>query len=842
METKPSLEALPNAGDSIGPFFLVRELGNGSFARVFLAEQTNLENRLVVLKVSTRMTREPWLLARVRHAHIVEIVSHATVDDGAFHLICMPFLGGATLASVLADVRARGRRPAAGNDLLDALDGVAAAEFPTGQTAGPAREILARQSYNQAVAWLVARLAEALDYAFSRAVAHGDVKPSNIILSANASPLLLDFNLARDASPAGLSHASGDQGGTFAYMAPERLRAIETYEPGRHDASPVARSAGLGSEWRSSFGSSPSVQRVEGENQGSAHQSDIYSLGMVLLELLTGRHSEPALASPLPLPPTSALGGEKAGRNERALSRDRSAKDLIRKSEAEGWGRIPPGLGAILQRCLSPDPSGRYGRGLELAIDLDRWRSDRPPVYASEPFWGETIPRLMRRQKRTLATAAVAFVVIVVMGALALVNSHETLRAIGNRKLRRIWDDPESRAVRFQRLEAPRLLALDASRIETAARALKEYELLDPSDWRNREDVRSLSRLDRDDLEIWLVEQVYLYCRVLEARPDSPDHWRRALDILGHVGGGAPVPAFAGLERRLRVRLGMAEAISSPAMAGQLAARESSWVNEYLLGVMAECELPSDQGQLTTAAARSTVGSIKGPGARDAGDATRLAAERALEHYHRFLELHPDSFWGHYRAAAVAFGLGMRDRIARAADHLDRCLKRRPDNPTLHHHLAACLVKLDRNLEAQREVETAIERAPDVAEFYRTRTNIRSNLRQTNGLADDVRHFELLAHRLPRTSWDAACDDYEQSRQPSAVRASLFQGTFDLVARLGGPTTEPGRDGYVAGAEPGDFEARAGLATAFARPGNLTWPKSSSPSFSSSSPITSACA
>ena len=94
-------------------------------------------------------------------------------------------------------------------------------------------------------------------------------------------------------------------------------------------------------------------------------------------------------------------------------------------------------------------------------------------------------------------------------------------------------------------------------------------------------------------------------------------------------------------------------------MAGQLAARESSWVNEYLLGVMAECELPSDQGQLTTAAVRSTVGSIKGPGARDAGDATRLAAERALEHYHRFLELHPDSFWGHYRAAAVAFGLGI---------------------------------------------------------------------------------------------------------------------------------------------------------------------------------------
>ena len=189
------------------------------------------------------------------------------------------------------------------------------------------------------------------------------------------------------------------QGGTFAYMAPERLRAIETFEPGRRDASPVDSSAGLGSEWKSSFGSPLSIEHNEAENRGSPHQSDIYSLGMVTLELLTGRHCEAVAASPLPSPQTSARG-LRSGRTERALSRDRSAKAFIRKSEGEGWGRIPPGLGAILERCLSPDPSGRYGRGLELAIDLDRWRSNRPPVYASQPFWGETIPRLVRRQKR----------------------------------------------------------------------------------------------------------------------------------------------------------------------------------------------------------------------------------------------------------------------------------------------------------------------------------------------------------------------------------------------------------------------------------------------------------
>ncbi len=60
--------ALPENGDAIGPYQLLRELGRGSFARVFLAEQSDLEDRLVVVKVSTRPSPEPQLLARARHA------------------------------------------------------------------------------------------------------------------------------------------------------------------------------------------------------------------------------------------------------------------------------------------------------------------------------------------------------------------------------------------------------------------------------------------------------------------------------------------------------------------------------------------------------------------------------------------------------------------------------------------------------------------------------------------------------------------------------------------------------------------------------------------------------
>ena len=100
--------------------------------------------------------------------------------------------------------RKRQTAPVSGRDLLADLDTVAAPEFPTVHPARPAREILAGLSYNQAVAWVGARLAEALDHAFSRDVAHGDVKPSNILLSADGNPMLLDFNLARDGSPAGI--------------------------------------------------------------------------------------------------------------------------------------------------------------------------------------------------------------------------------------------------------------------------------------------------------------------------------------------------------------------------------------------------------------------------------------------------------------------------------------------------------------------------------------------------------------------------------------------------------------------------------------------------------------
>ena len=466
---------LPEAGDSIGPYLLRREIGRGSFARVFLAEQADLADRLVVVKIATRSTREPWLLARARHAHIVEIVSHAEVDDGAFQLICMPFWGGATLADVLAapssssrpgsgpdssiarggPARRAGRRlfgrsrgPATGADLLAALDAVGAPEYPSVHPARPAREILAPLSYDRAIAWVIARLAEALDHASGRDVAHGDVKPSNILLSADGNPMLLDFNLARDVTPALDPYGRPiDPGGTLAYMAPERLRALALAGSGR------SRASGLigGRRGRGPLGVARGIRRRAPCPGGGSRRRIGGAGGACLRHLLAGDGVAGGAQRP------AAVGGAGAGRPRGGPGRAAGPADLDGPRLCDG-PRSPPGAGrwsgtsrphpagrsqagpscAILGRCLDPDPSRRYRRALELAEDLDRWRTDRPLAYADEPFWGQSVPRWLRVRRRMLIVAAasilalgLATAVLVEVGSNRLLLRNSALSAIG---------------------------------------------------------------------------------------------------------------------------------------------------------------------------------------------------------------------------------------------------------------------------------------------------------------------------------------------------------------------------------------------------------------------------
>ena len=124
---------------------------------------------------------------------------------------------------------------------------------PAQEEARAPAAILGELSYERAAAWIVAQLADGLHHAHQRGILHRDIKPSNVLISAEGQPLLLDFNLspAQDEDPA---HAT--IGGTVAYMAPEHLRAL------------AGRTPAL-------------IRQVD-------RRSDIYSLGIVLAEMLTG--------------------------------------------------------------------------------------------------------------------------------------------------------------------------------------------------------------------------------------------------------------------------------------------------------------------------------------------------------------------------------------------------------------------------------------------------------------------------------------------------------------------------------------------------------------------------
>ena len=87
-----SPSSYPRPGERPFHYEIVEEIGRGAFARVYLARQESLANRQVVLKVTAMPGDEPQKLARLRHPNVVPVYS--VHENGAFHVICMPYLGG----------------------------------------------------------------------------------------------------------------------------------------------------------------------------------------------------------------------------------------------------------------------------------------------------------------------------------------------------------------------------------------------------------------------------------------------------------------------------------------------------------------------------------------------------------------------------------------------------------------------------------------------------------------------------------------------------------------------------------------------------------------------------
>jgi hypothetical protein len=342
----PLLVGLPGPGARLGDFDLLRVLGSGSFARVYLARQLSL-GRMVALKVSRNKSQEARTLASLEHDHIVRVFSEAIDPDHDFRLLCMQYVAGTTLERVIAGLNELPAERRDGRGVLDVIDRQATDPAALDLGALRDREALAGMDLIEAGCWLGARLAEALAHAHGLGVLHRDVKPANILVNRYGRPLLADFNIASARSAEG---GDGPFGGTVSYMAPEHLDAFnpEDFTP------PDAVDA----------------------------RSDIWSLGAVLYELFTGA---------LPYPVDSTEGPAAEVLRRLADHRRRPPPRLPPRVDA------PPALERVLARCLAPRPEDRYQSAEELAADLDSCRELRRvqsdlPKGGAVTRWGTAAP------------------------------------------------------------------------------------------------------------------------------------------------------------------------------------------------------------------------------------------------------------------------------------------------------------------------------------------------------------------------------------------------------------------------------------------------------------------
>ncbi len=311
-------------GQTLDDFDLLLALGRGAFARVFLARQRSME-RLVALKVTVDQSSEPQTLAQLDHPNIVQVFDQRKWGQAALRLLYMELVAGGTLQDVVRHIASAGTACRDGRHLLQVVDQKLAASGMAPPEGSHIRHTLGSSGWCQVVCQLGARIADGLAYAHRRGVLHRDIKPANVLLTSEGSPKLADFNISFNAARE-TEKPEDVFGGSLAYMSPEQLCACHPL--------------------------------LEGSPRLVREASDIYSLGVLLWELLTG-------ARPFDDPRPS---GGRAAAIQRMADRRR---DLRPETLAD---RLPAdceaSLRQVLLRCLHPDPQQRYRSAGDVAYAL----------------------------------------------------------------------------------------------------------------------------------------------------------------------------------------------------------------------------------------------------------------------------------------------------------------------------------------------------------------------------------------------------------------------------------------------------------------------------------------
>jgi serine/threonine protein kinase/Flp pilus assembly protein TadD len=350
----------PICGDEFLGFVLQEELGRGAFARVFLASQPELGGRQVAVKVSARGAREAEIMGKLDHPNIVLVHLVREDPDTGLTAVCMRYWGAATLCDVLDRAYATDGPPRRARVILEAAADHRIARS-TRETM-PSKEPFPRStSFVNGILHLGVELCKGLACAHSAGILHRDLKPSNILITPDGRPMLLDFNLSSDAQLSDLRI-----GGTLPYAAPELLRAIF--------ADPGSRNA------------------VD-------ERCDVYSMGVVLYELLSGS-----------LPFGTGVVAETAEASVAAILKQRAAGAAPLH---ERVGSLDCGVSAVIQRCLRYDPADRPQSANDLSRQLAACLAPRRRLFR----WS--------RQHRAATLGAAVVTLGLVLGSMALVATRD---------------------------------------------------------------------------------------------------------------------------------------------------------------------------------------------------------------------------------------------------------------------------------------------------------------------------------------------------------------------------------------------------------------------------------